>query len=322
MVAFGEFTFEKRVTNQLFGLEFCAVRQDTFYPHQIYEQVSFFKKSSLFSIGWSFRNWKIATYLQLGEIGTFQPHFDKIYFFYQHSQPLYDVMQKEIEKLEFVRGVNFEFIDWLGNNGTKYLLFFDNSCEEICNSKAFVDIANAGRHRGLSTIYFKHNLFHQSKLGRDVELQNTHIVLFKSPRDVKQVTTLSTQLGLGSELVEWYRDATSVPFGHLLIDLSPRTDDRLRYCTNSGSVPSKFYTPERLKHSRTLDEEHIKSLYTPSVPIAFPQLQKSLSSVLPKRVYPVSLRMHKKSAQRKPAKHKKKSRGKISKRGSTIVSKT
>ena len=28
------------------------------------------------------------------KIGTFQPKFDKIYFFYQHSQPLYDVMQK------------------------------------------------------------------------------------------------------------------------------------------------------------------------------------------------------------------------------------
>ena len=128
-------------------------------------------------------------------------------------------MQKEIESLEFVRGVNFEFIDSLKNNGTKYLLIFDDSCEKICNSKAFVDIATAGRHRGLSTIYIKHNLFHQSNLGRDVELENTHIVLFKSPRDVMQVTTLSTQLGLGSELVDWYRDATSVPFGHLLIDL-------------------------------------------------------------------------------------------------------
>ena len=112
---------------------------------------------------------------------------------------------------------------------------------EIYNSKAFVDIANAGRHRGLSTIYTKHNLFHQSKLGRDVELQNTNIVLFKSPRDVMQVTTLSTKLRFGSELVDWYRDATSVSFVHLLIELSPRTDDRLRYCTNSGSVPSKFY---------------------------------------------------------------------------------
>ena len=230
-------------------------------------------------------------------------------------------MQKEIENLEFVQGVNFEFIDSLKNNGTKYLLIFDDSCEEICNSKAFVDIATAGRHRGLSTIYIKHNLFHQSKLGRDVELQNTHIVLFKSPRDVMQVTTLSTQLGLGSELVDWYRDATSVPFGHLLIDLSPRTDDRLRYCTNSGSVPSKFYIPESLKHLRTLDDEHTKSLYSPSVPIAFPQMQKSLSSVLPKRVYPVSMRMHSKSAQRKLANHKKTSRGKVSRRSAATITK-
>ena len=191
-------------------------------------------------------------------------------------------MQKEIKNLEFVQGVNFEFIDSLENNGTKYLLIFDDSCEEICNSKALVDIATAGRHRGLSTIYIKHNLFHQSKLGRDAELQNTHIVLFKSPRDVMQVTTLSTQLGLCSELVDWYPDATSVPLGHLLIDLSPRRDDRLRYCTNSGSVPSKLYILECLKHLRTLDDEHTNSLYSPSVPIAFPKMQKQLSSVLPK----------------------------------------
>ena len=180
------------------------MRQDTFYPHQDYEQVNFYKKLSLYFFGWSFRNWKIAACLQLVKIGTFQPKFDKFYFFYKHSQPLYDVMQNEIEKLEFVRGVDFEFIDSLENNGTKYLLIFDNSFEVICKSKATVDIASAGRHRGMSTIYIKHNLFHQSKQGRDVNLQNTHIVLFKSPRDVRQVTTLITQLGLDSELVDWY----------------------------------------------------------------------------------------------------------------------
>ena len=256
------------------------------------------------------------------KIGTFQPKFDKIYFFCQHSQLFYDVMQKEIENLVFLRGVSFEFFDSLKNNGTKYLLIFDNSCEEICNSKAFADNATAGRHRGLSTIYFEHNFFHQSKQGRDVELQNAHIVLFKSTRDVMQLTTFSTQLGLDSELVAWYRDSTSVPFDRLLIDLSPRTDDRLRYCTNTGSIPSKFYISDRRKQSKVLDDEHTKSLYSPSVPIIFPQMEKSFPSVLPKRVYPISLRMHIKSAQRKPAKHKKTSGGKISKRCSAIVSKT
>ena len=103
-------------------------------------------------------------------------------------------MQKEIKNPEFLQGVNFEFLDSLKNNRTKNLLKFDESCEEICKSKAFVDIATAGRHRGLSTIYIKHNLFHQSKLGRDVELQNTHIVPFNSPRDVLQKTTLGAQL--------------------------------------------------------------------------------------------------------------------------------
>ena len=241
---------------------------------------------------------KSQLYYNWLKLGTFQTKFDKSYFFSQHSQTFYDVMQKEIENLEFVRGVNFEFSDSLKNNGTKYLLIFDDSCEEICNSKTFVDIATAGRHRGLSTIYIQHNLFHESKLGRDVELQNTRIVPFKSHRDVMQVTTLSSQLGLGLELVDWYRDATSVPFGHLLIDLSPRTDGRLRYYTNTGSIPSKFYIPDRVKLSKILDDEHARSLYFPSVPIIFPQTQKSFPSVLLKRIYPVSLRMHNKSAQK------------------------
>ena len=90
-------------------------------------------------------------------------------------------MQKEFENLQFVHGVNFEFIGSLGNNGTKYLLVFDDSCEEICNSKAFVELATAGRHRHVSTIYIKHNFFHQSTPGRDVELQNTHKVFSSLP---------------------------------------------------------------------------------------------------------------------------------------------
>ena len=240
------------------------------------------KKSNLYVFGWSVRNWKSAAYLQLAKNWIISTKIREKLLFYQHSQPIYNVMQKEIKKLEFVQGVNFEFIDLLKNKGTKYLVIFDKSCENICSSKTFVDIATAGRHRGLSTIYIKNNLLHQSKLRRDVLLQNTYIVLFKSPRDVLQVTTLGAQLGLGSELVDWYRDATSNPFGHLLNELSPRTDDRFRYCTKTGSIPSNFYIPDRLKQSIILDDEHTKSPYSPSVPIIFPQMQKSFPSVLPK----------------------------------------
>ena len=134
-----------------------------------------------------------------------------------------------------------------------------------------------------------------------------------------QVSTFSAQLGLVSELVDWYRDATSVPYDHFLIYLSRRTDDRLRYCTNTGSISSKFTIPDRLEQSKNLDDEHTQSLYSPSVPVFFPQMKNSFPLVLPKIVYTVSLRMHNKSSQRKPAMHKKTSRGKISTQGSTIV---
>ena len=167
--------------------------------------------------------------------GTFQPNFERIIFFYQHFQPLYEQMQKEVENLEFVQGVNFDFIDSLENIGTKYLLICDDPCQEIYASRDFEKISTSWIKYNLH----KQNLFHKSKLDRDIELQNTHIVLFKSPRDVMQIGRLSVQLGLGTSLIDWYKDATSVPFGHLLIDLSPRTDDRLRYCTNSGEKTFK-----------------------------------------------------------------------------------
>ena len=197
--------------------------------------------------------------------------------------------------------MNFELIDSLKTNGTKYLLIFDDYCEEVCSAKEFVKIATAGRHRGLSTIYYKHTLFHKSSLGHDIELQTTCIALFKSPRESMQINTHSIQVALGSSLVDWYRDAASVPFGHLLIDLSPRTDDRLRFCANIGKTPSKFYVPENLKHLTTSDDEHTKSLYSPRVPIIFPQLQKTISLIVSKRVFSVSKRVHSKHTPRKLA---------------------
>ena len=42
-----------------------------------------------------------------------------------------------------------------------------------------------------------------------------------------QVNTLGAQLGIQSELIDGCAAATSLTYRHLLIDLSPQTDDRL-----------------------------------------------------------------------------------------------
>ena len=79
--AFGEFFFQKLMAKQLFGLEFWAVRQDTFHPHQDFEQVNFYKKKRVFIslVGPSKTGESQLIYNWL-QIGTFQAKFDKIYF--------------------------------------------------------------------------------------------------------------------------------------------------------------------------------------------------------------------------------------------------
>ena len=107
----------------------------------------------------------------------------------------------------------FEQIDSsLKNNSTKYLLIIVDSSEKTWKSKVFVDIATAGRHRGLRTIHVEQILIYRSKLQQDVELQITHFVLSISQRDVMQVSTLNAQFGLGLELVEMQHRLPAVTF--------------------------------------------------------------------------------------------------------------
>ena len=130
---------------------------------------------------------------------------------------------------------------------------FDESCEETSNSKQFVKTATDG-----------------NKLGRDVELQNTHIVLFKSSRDVLKINTLSQHLGLGSQLKEWYQDATSVPYGHLLIDLPQKSYNILFTSWNTDKV---------------LDTEYTIRHYSLNFSKIFPKPSKTIDSQLSKRFH-------------------------------------
>ena len=123
-------------------------------------------------------------------------------------------MRKEVRNIEFIGSLEFDFIENLPNDGINYLLIFD-FCDEISRSKNFARIAIARRHPKLNFMYIKHNFFHTSTNER--ELQHTHMVLFRSPRDVQQIDVLGKQLGLGNTQRKWYADATTTPYGHLLI---------------------------------------------------------------------------------------------------------
>ena len=189
--------------------------------------------------------------------GTFQPRFSKILFCYKDFQPQFPLMRKKLS-IQFVRFQNFDFIIDLED----CLLIFDDSCEEIYSDKTFVKLATAGRHKNIDTIYVKHNLFQQSRWSRTIDLNTTHIILSKSPRDVQQVYYIGRQLHLAKFLRHSYQLSTKEAFGHFLIDLNPKTSESLRFCSNiTGPGPSIFYLPAPQPNEITLSNKRDKSLY-------------------------------------------------------------
>ena len=193
----------------------------------------------------SLYRWSVLARRKTSSLPTICSKFERFhetstYFLIDTPSHFTRLCEKRLKISSLFKDVNKENIDSFTSKSTKYLFNFYFSCEEICKSKVFVDIAAEGTHWGLRTIDIKHKSFHQSKPGLDVELQNTHIVLLNSPRDVKQVNTFNQQVGLRSELVDWYRDAVSVLHGHLMIDLPPGIDNQLRHRENTGVIPSKI----------------------------------------------------------------------------------
>ena len=169
---------------------------------------------------------------------TFYPPFEKINYFYKEFQPLFKDMQRVLPGIEFLKYSGVDITKKLSH----CLLIYDDSCEEIVNDKEFVKMATSGRHRILHVIYVKHNLFHQSKWSRTIDLNTTHIVLFNSLRDIQQIEYLGKQLNCLRLITEAYKLATAETFGHLMIDLDPKTSQGLRFSSQLiGPDPSIFY---------------------------------------------------------------------------------
>ena len=121
-------------------------------------------------------------------------------------------------------------LDWyITKKLSNCLLAYDGSCEELFNDKEFVKIATSGRHRKLRVIYLKHYLFQQSKWSRTIDLNITHIILFKSLQDIQQIEYFGKQLNCLQLLKDAYKLASAQPYGHLIVDLELKTSQGSRF---------------------------------------------------------------------------------------------
>lgn len=164
------------------------------------------------------------------EARIIQPFPEKVIWCYGAYQTLFE----KIPNVTFHEGVPSDL-----NNISNSLIILDDLMSELgSNSKLTHLYTKHSHHRKVSVIFIVQNVFHKGKEMREVSLNSHYLIIFKNPRDQSQMTHLGRQL-YPTKLKffqEVYQDATSKPFGYLLVDLKPDTEDKLRLRT--GILPT------------------------------------------------------------------------------------
>lgn len=145
------------------------------------------------------------------------------------------------------------------------LIILDDMMLEAYNKAVCGLFVRKSHHHNISVILISQNVFHQSKLARDISLNSKYLVFFKNPRDKSQMLPLARQIYPENpmELYRVYKEVTSIPHGYLLFDLTQSTNDILRFRTDIFN--DKFatcFSPAQLLESYICENETIEGTKT------------------------------------------------------------
>ncbi len=172
--------------------------------------------------------------LLMGKDQTINGYPQNIIWCYGEYQPVYSQLKQEIPFLKFVEGFPEEVCASI-DPSKRNLIIIDDLMSEIGNDKRVTALFTKGsHHRNLSVILILQNLFHQSKEMRNISLNSHYLVIFRNPRDKSQIIHLAKQMYPGNVkfLQQSFNDATSKPYGYLLVDLKSETPEEIRLRTS------------------------------------------------------------------------------------------
>ena len=158
------------------------------------------------------------------------PSPEQIYYAYSEWQPAYHQLSKD-PRVVMTEGL--PDLDLLRSNPkTPKLLILDDLMQEMKSDKRLAQIFTRGCHHwSLSCIHIVQNMFFDGL--RTSRINAQYLVLMKNPGDKLQAVNLGKQLFPKrlQYFLDSYQDATSKPYGYLLIDVSPLTEEQARLRT-------------------------------------------------------------------------------------------
>jgi len=140
------------------------------------------------------------------------------------------------------------FIEMFEDRKQRLVIIDDMQTES--SDQSVIDLFTKNSHHlSVSVIFICQNIFYKGKGQRDISLNSHYIVVYKNPRDRIQFSTLARQIcPQNSEFMkEIFEDATSEPYGYLVMDLTQTTPDHLRYRTKifpDDSPSNVIYVPK------------------------------------------------------------------------------
>ena len=194
-----------------------------------------------------------------------EPTPERIIWCFGQWQPLYKELERRFPSIEFVNGIP-EFINdpRYFDVGKKNLIVFDDLMTEAKCDQRIADLFTKGsHHRNLSVVYLTQNLFPQGKACRDIALNTQYLVLFNNPIDRQQVATLAKRIYPSNSgmFMKRFEQATSKPYGYLVVDLKSTTPEQDRLCTDIFESESPTTKKRKLTNEDMYDNVE-KSQFT------------------------------------------------------------
>jgi len=159
-----------------------------------------------------------------------------VYIFYVYNQELYAKIDA-ISNLhvQFIKNISEDVInEILTTNLRPKLFIFDDLMTDL-NDTVLKLFCRGAHHTNTSIVAVMQNIFFTGKHQRTISLNSQYIILFKSPRDIRQVSILASQIMPNDTkyFMSAYKKAVLEKiYSYLLIDLHPLTPSVLRLKSN------------------------------------------------------------------------------------------
>ena len=156
------------------------------------------------------------------------PPPERITWCYGEWKEAYATM--DLVDVRFEEGLSSES---MFDSSTRNLIVIDDLMAET-DERVTTLFTKKSHHRNTSVLYLVQDLFPpHKKESRTISLNYQYMVVFKNPRDASQMSHLARQMypGRVKFVQEAFKDATSVPYGYLLVDLKQDTPEDMRLRT-------------------------------------------------------------------------------------------